>query len=268
MTNDLVPRSSAPPGFGQTLDLGKVFAESGLFADTRSAAQAVVKIMAGRDLGLGPFAAMTAIHIIAGKVTVSSNAMARCIRRSDRYGYRVTRLDDQACEIEFLRDGQAIGTSTFTMADAKRAGLDANTNWRKYPRNMLFARAISNGTRWYCPDLLGGSPVYTPDELGAEVVDGETGDVVANRRDGEAGVLAPQILDAEQIRTLESLLQRKGIDPSRFCAHYGIATAGDLDAVLYREAVSVLESRPDVNTDSAGTVPAADEDRKEDQSHV
>jgi hypothetical protein len=33
---------------------------------------------------------------------------------------------------------------------------------------MLFSRALTNGARWYTPDVFGG-PVYTPDELGAEV---------------------------------------------------------------------------------------------------
>ena len=28
---------------------------------------------------------------------------------------------------------------------------------------MLFARAISNGVKWYCPDVFGG-PVYVPEE--------------------------------------------------------------------------------------------------------
>jgi hypothetical protein len=36
---------------------------------------------------------------------------------------------------------------------------------------MLFARAMSNGARWHCPDIFGG-PIYTPEELGVEV-DGE-----------------------------------------------------------------------------------------------
>ena len=37
---------------------------------------------------------------------------------------------------------------------------------------MLFARAMSNGVRWYCPDVFAGMAVYTPDEMGADV-DGE-----------------------------------------------------------------------------------------------
>jgi hypothetical protein len=41
---------------------------------------------------------------------------------------------------------------------------------------MYFSRALSNGAKWYCPDLSNG-PLYTPDELGL-TVDGETGEVI------------------------------------------------------------------------------------------
>lgn len=33
----------------------------------------------------------------------------------------------------------------------------------------MFARAMSNGVRWFCPDVFFGAAVYTPDELGAAV---------------------------------------------------------------------------------------------------
>ena len=35
------------------------------------------------------------------------------------------------------------------------------SGWVKYPRNMLFARAMSNGVRWFAPEATGGLPVYT-----------------------------------------------------------------------------------------------------------
>ena len=35
---------------------------------------------------------------------------------------------------------------------------------------MLFARAMSNGVRWYCPDVA-MTPLYTPDEQGAQAAD-------------------------------------------------------------------------------------------------
>jgi hypothetical protein len=118
---------------------------------------------------------MTGVNIIKGKVTLSANLIASAIKRSGRYNYRVVTLTDDACRIDFYEAGERIGTSEFSTADAKAAGL-AGDNWRKFPRNMLFARAISNGAKWYCPDLSGG-PLYTPDELGAQV-DGETGEVI------------------------------------------------------------------------------------------
>jgi hypothetical protein len=34
---------------------------------------------------------------------------------------------------------------------------------------MLFARAITRGARRFAPGIFGGSPIYTPEELGAEV---------------------------------------------------------------------------------------------------
>ena len=53
--------------------------------------------------------------------------------------------------------------------------------YKGFARNMLFARAMSNGARWFTPDVFGG-PVYTPDELGAEV--NEQGEVVGYTGNG------------------------------------------------------------------------------------
>lgn len=163
----------------ETMTLGNILAQSGFFADSRQAAQAVVKVLAGRELGFGPIASMTGINIIKGKVALSANLMAAAIKRSGRYDYRVTEHSASVCTITFYELGKVAGVSTFSMDDAKQAGLlsgGESGNWQKYPKNMLFARALSNGAKWYCPDLSGG-PLYTPDELGA-TIDGESGEVI------------------------------------------------------------------------------------------
>ena len=154
---------------GQMAD---IFVRSGFFSDTRKMSQALVKIVAGRELGFPPIASMTGIDIIDGRVAFSANFMAAMIKRSGRYWYTVKVMTDQECTLEFYTiqpDGSRLseGLSTFTMADAQRA---KTKNMDKFPRNMLFARAMSNGFRWYTPDLAGG-PVYTPEELGREVDD-------------------------------------------------------------------------------------------------
>lgn len=172
MTNAIVIRNEM-----DIMTLGKVLADSNYFTDSKQAAQAVVKVMAGQELGFGPVASMTGIHIIQGKVALGSNLLAAAIKRSGRYNYRVTKHDNDGCAIQFFEGGEVVGTSEFNKTDAQAAGLLNKDNWKKFPRNMYFSRALSNGQKWYCPDVGNGAPLYTPDELGADV-DGETGEVI------------------------------------------------------------------------------------------
>jgi hypothetical protein len=159
---------------------------SGFFADSKQMAQAVVKILAGQELGFGPFASMTGVNIIQNKPVLAANLMANAVKRQGKYNYRVTRLDDTGCELAFLENGQEVGKSKFDEDDAKKAGLLQKDNWKKYPRNMYFARSLSNGQKWYAPDVFNGATVYTPDELGA-VVDAEGNAVI----DAHTTVLKP-----------------------------------------------------------------------------
>jgi hypothetical protein len=158
-------------------ELGQALAASGYFADAREAAQAVTKVLAGRELGFGPIASMTGVYLVKGRVTLSANLMAAAIKRHPKYDYRVKDLTDDQASVAFYEAGQEVGTSDFSMKDARDASLAGGDNWRKYPRNMLFARALSNGAKWFCPDVFAGAPVYTPDELGADV-DPETGEII------------------------------------------------------------------------------------------
>lgn len=148
-------------------------ARSGYFQDSREQAQAIVKILAGQEMGFGPFASMTGVHIIQGRPAIGANLMAAAVKSSGRYNYRVVEMTDKVCSIKFFEGKEEIGVSTFTIEDARKAG---TKNLDKFPRNMLFARAMSNGVRWYCPDVFNGSAVYTPEELGANV--NEDGDVI------------------------------------------------------------------------------------------
>ena len=145
----------------EVMALGKAFAESGMFPDIKSAAQAIVKIQAGAELGIGPFQSMSGIHIISGKPTIGAGVMASMVKASGKYNYKVTEQTEKICSIEFFEGKDMIGTSTFTIEDAKKAG---TKNLDKFPRNMLFARAMSNGVKWYTPDVFAG-PVYVPEEM-------------------------------------------------------------------------------------------------------
>jgi hypothetical protein len=168
-----IRKQTAISTFDDVTRAAKAMHESGFFKDATSQAQAIVKILAGQELGFGAFASMNGIHIIQGKPSVGANLMAAAVKGSGRYNYRVAQMDDSAVELVFFEGKDEIGRSRFTKEDAVKA---QTQNMGKFPRNMMFARAISNGVRWFCPDVFNGSAVYTPEELGATV--DEDGDVI------------------------------------------------------------------------------------------
>lgn len=145
----------------EIMSIGKAFFESGMFTDIKSAAQAFVKIQAGAEMGIKPFSAMSGIHIIQGKPTVGAGLMASTLKASGKYDYRVIEMTDKSCSVDFFQGSDKIGNSTFTIDDAKKA---QTKNMDKFPKNMLFARAMSNGVKWFCPDVFAG-PVYVPEEI-------------------------------------------------------------------------------------------------------
>jgi hypothetical protein len=160
--------------------LAQHFAKSGYFKDAREMSQAVVKIVAGEELGLGPMASMQGIHIIDGKPSHSANVLATLVKRSEKYAYKVVRSDDEVCELEFFEDGESEGIAKFTLDRAKKMqvkeygewkALADTRRWLNSPEDMLFARTISRGVRKFAPDVTAGTPAYTPEELGAEVND-------------------------------------------------------------------------------------------------
>lgn len=188
MTTALATRASAPVAMRtdnlDTLTVARMLAESGFFGEVRDAGKALAKILAGQELGMGPIASLMGVYYQQGKVTYSANIMAAAVKKTGQYSYRVKTIGTAGCSIEFLERAGAgwspIGVSEFTIKDAEQAGLTTGPNkhnWKNYPRNMLFARAMSNGVKWFTPDIFGGITPYTPDELGGEVVISDDGEM-------------------------------------------------------------------------------------------
>ena len=172
----------------EAMQLGDTFAKSGMFPDIKTAQQAVVKIMAGQEIGIPPFAAMSGIHIISGKPTIGAGLIASTVKGSAKYDFRVTEHTEKICSIDFFQGKEKLGTSTFTIEDAKKAG---TKNLDKFPKNMLYARAMSNGVKWFCPDIFSG-PVYVPEEMEQVITE-------------EASQLTQAIVDASAASTLDEL---------------------------------------------------------------
>lgn len=172
--------------------LADTFIKSGLFSDTKSQAQAVVKILAGRELGLGPFESMRDINIIQGKTAMAAAQIGARIKQTGVYDYEVVQFDDKAAILRFSKNGKALKPDvSFSFEDAKKLGLAGKDNYQKQARTMLFWRALTMGARMHCPHVFGGA-IYTPDELSGQVVDAEPLPVAARVVESEPALPEPQ----------------------------------------------------------------------------
>lgn len=154
-------------GVNDIMDMSKMFVESGMFTDAKSVAQAFVKIQAGQEIGLAPFASMSGINVIMGKPTFGASIIASSVKGSAKYDFKVKVLNEKECSIDFFEGKELLGNSTFTIEDAKK---QQTKNLDKFPKNMLYARAMSNGQKWFCPDVF-QMAVYVPEEMQAVIED-------------------------------------------------------------------------------------------------
>jgi hypothetical protein len=134
-------------------NLGNIFLQSGFFSDVTKGSQAMVKIIAGQELGLEPFSAMQNLFIVKGKIQISGNAIAGKIKSSGKYNYKIKVSTKEVCTLEFYENNEPQGDYTFTIKDATQAGLTSNIVWKNYPQTMLFNRAVSGGYKIFCPDI-------------------------------------------------------------------------------------------------------------------
>lgn len=150
-----------------------ILTDSGFFGKSLTPNQAITKIMIGAELGMNTMQSIMNIDCWDGNIGIRSNWRATAIKKHPKYDYRIVNLDSTSCTIMFLEFEKStgdftkeLGETTFTIEDAKKANLLGKQNWQKTPKNMLFARAMSDGQKFYCPEVIGeGLPTYDLDEI-------------------------------------------------------------------------------------------------------
>ena len=176
------------------------FVNSGLMPPSiKSAAAAVVMIQKGRELRVPPMQAMTSIHVIQGKPTISAELMLALIYRDcPEAEITFTEISRDRCIIQARRNKtKVIQEFSFDTQDAELAGLAYSNTWQKYPRAMRKARAITEMARTMFPDIIMGCS-YTPEELGAtldvdgNVINAKELDGPVNQSDGRNTVTPPR----------------------------------------------------------------------------
>lgn len=168
MANELAVYNRNNLSLEEMKTVGEIFVRSGLFPNDKDIAKAITKIIAGQEIGLPAFQAMSSIYFINGVRAMNYAVIGAKIQESGIYRYNVVELDNKHCIIDWeeKRDDEwvKVGRSKFDEDDAKAAGLLGKDNWKKWGEAMFFARALTKGQRMYAPAIFNG-PIYDPQEL-------------------------------------------------------------------------------------------------------
>ena len=164
ISNSLVPRSLEECAW-----LAERFFRAGMYA-LNSPEQALVVLLTGMDLGVTPSVAFRSIHVIKNKPSPSADLMAAACLSKPHICEYLTLTESDAFHATMVT--RRVGAKsevimTYTIDEAKVAGLMNNDNWRKDPVAMCIARVKARITRAVYPDLVLG--LYTPDEVANSV---------------------------------------------------------------------------------------------------
>ena len=142
--------------------MAKAIAESKLFG-IQTPAQALALGLLCQAEGRHPAEAARDYHIINGKPSLKSEAM---LARFQQAGGKVDwhEYTHESVSGTFSHPQGGSLKVSWTMQDATRAGLTGNPTWKKFPRQMLKARCISEAVRGIFPGVLSG--LYAPEEVG------------------------------------------------------------------------------------------------------
>lgn len=143
--------------------LAKHLLESKMFPNAGSLAGVVTIMEYGRELGLPPVAALNTMAVIRGRLTMEAKAMLAVANKNAGVSWKVVELTNDKCTMQFNRPGFEPCTVTFTVEEAKEAGLLSKDAWKLYRQDMLFARCASRGVRRIAPDAVLG--LYSTEEM-------------------------------------------------------------------------------------------------------
>lgn len=188
--------------------MAQAVAASKLFGVT-NVEQALALMLVAQAEGLHPATAARDYHIIQGRPSLKADAM---LARYINSGGKVEWHDHTDTKVAATFTHPAGGSLKieWDMERARKAGLDGKDMWKKYPRQMLRARVISEGIRATNPAVATG--IYTPEEVM---------DMEPVRKEKEINPKPPKALSPVALKRAMQEFSDKGIDEQKLRAHFG-----------------------------------------------
>lgn len=154
--------SLAPKSLDEALKFADVLAKSSIVPKdfNGNPGNILVAIQWGMELGLQPMQAMQNIAVINGRPSLWGDAVIALVRGSPLCESIIESIDGDTATCRVKRRGEPEQSRSFSMADAKAAGLAGKAGpWTQYPKRMLQMRARAFALRDVFPDVLRGMPI-------------------------------------------------------------------------------------------------------------
>ena len=154
-----------PSNLDAAINVATRLYKSGLLpSSVKSAEAALAIIMFGRERNLTAMQSLTTIYIVEGKPAMSSDLMAAKVLESGLAEYfEFAESTPDRCTYVTKRKGRPEKSITWTIEQARQAGVAGKDVWKRYPAAMLRHRAASDLARSVYPEIVLG--LYDPDEI-------------------------------------------------------------------------------------------------------
>lgn len=108
------------------------------------------------DLKIGLMAAFDGMAVFNGRICMFGSLALALFRRVPGHVFDVVEHSDTICRVNVGRPGMKTREISFTIEEAKRAGLLGKDNWKNYPKDMLMWRVVARANKQVFSDVTGG----------------------------------------------------------------------------------------------------------------
>ncbi len=230
----MAPNNMQPKNLDELWSLAHHVSTIG-FCGHREQASAYICMMAGAEYGLSAIQSLRGIYVIEGKPSPSADMMVSFARRSRSCEYmRVKTSTATECVYEAKRVGEPEQLVSWTIAEAKQAGLLGRKNWKGYPADMLRARAAARCARQMFPEAVAG--FHIAEEI--EAVHAGTAEIV----DPADGIKEhrPEAVDAELVDTVTEQFDALLVETVMGAAAFASAASPEAVVETFKAALATI----------------------------
>jgi hypothetical protein len=151
--------SLSPRNLNEAMEFAKIIASSDMVPKdyVNKPGNVLVAVQTGAELGLKPMQSLQGISVINGRPSIWGDAMRALVISHPEFEDLHEDKQDTHCTVTLKRRGRSAVVSTFTMDDAKKAGLAGKSGpWQTAPKRMLQMRAFAFAARDLFADALKG----------------------------------------------------------------------------------------------------------------